>query len=127
MLRCNLSLINEWDHRWGYHPDSSSHLWTLDPAATAFLRSTFQNMSVRKEHDSLVEDQIEGKMQRKEIRSAVLNIENHSNPPQESESIEKDNGILGFLEMCGEKKPKTEPNTDPYLVINDHPAGRLLL
>ena len=35
-------------------------------------------MSVRKEHDLLDEDQIEEKMQRKEIEPAVLNIENHS-------------------------------------------------
>ena len=28
--------------------------------------------------------------------------------------------------MCGKKKSKIEHNTDPYLVINDHPAGRLL-
>ena len=61
MLRCNLSFIDEWDHRWGYHPDSSSHLWTLVPDATAFLKSTVQTMAVRKEQDSLDEDQKKSK------------------------------------------------------------------
>ena len=62
MLRCNLSFIDEWNHRWGYHPDSSSHLWTLVPDSTAFLKSTVQTMAVRKEQDSLDEDQKESKM-----------------------------------------------------------------
>ena len=74
-------------------------------------------MSVRKEHDLLDEDQIEEKMHRKKIEPAALKIENHSTPPHDSKSTKNDNEIIGFLEMCGEKKPKIENNTDPYLVI----------
>ena len=65
-------------------------------------------------------------MQIKEVEPAVSNIEERSIPPHESESIEKNNGIFGLLEMCGVKKSRTESNANPYLVMDDHPTGRLL-
>ena len=83
-------------------------------------------MAVRKEHDSLDEDQKESKMQMKEVEPTVFDIEKHSIPPHESESIEKNNGIFGLLEMCGVKKSRTESNANPHLVMDDHPTGRLL-
>ena len=56
----------------------------------------------------------------------MSNIEKHSIPPHESESIEKNNGIFGLLEMCGVKKSRTESNANPHLVMDDHSTGRLL-
>ena len=51
MLRCNLSFINEWDHRWGHHPDSSIHHWTPGPNPAAFLETTVQAMAVEENQD----------------------------------------------------------------------------
>ena len=40
MQRCKLSFIDEWSHRWDFHPDSSSHHWALRPEPFAILKKT---------------------------------------------------------------------------------------
>ena len=46
MLRCNSSFINEWDNRWGYHPDSSNYHWAPNPNPAASLETTVQAMTL---------------------------------------------------------------------------------
>ena len=31
MLKCDQTFIDEWSHRWEWHPDSSSHRWEWHP------------------------------------------------------------------------------------------------
>ena len=37
LQRCSSTFINEWDHRWDYHPDSSNHHWAPGLSSSAFL------------------------------------------------------------------------------------------
>ena len=32
MLKCDQTFIDEWSHRWEWHPDSSSHRWEWHPS-----------------------------------------------------------------------------------------------
>ena len=44
MQRCNLSFIDEWIHRWDFHPDSSNHHWAPGPEPLKFLETNGQTM-----------------------------------------------------------------------------------
>ena len=51
MQRCNSSFIDEWDHRWGYHPDSSNYHWAPGPNPAAFLETTVQTTALKGNKD----------------------------------------------------------------------------
>ena len=83
MLRCNLSFINEWDHRWGYHPDSSNHLWAPGPDPATFHETTVQALTVKKNQDQRCwdpqgRDQEVRKTQIKEVKLVVSKEEEAS-------------------------------------------------
>ena len=42
--RCNLSFIDEWTHRWDFHPDSSNRHWAPGPEPLKFLETNGQTM-----------------------------------------------------------------------------------
>ena len=37
--RCNASFIDEWSHRWDFHPDSSNRHWAPGPEPLKFLET----------------------------------------------------------------------------------------
>ena len=45
---CNLSFIDEWSHRWDFHPDSSSRHWAWRPELFAFQKAASTTMSLNK-------------------------------------------------------------------------------
>ena len=51
-MQCNLSFIDEWNHRWDYHPDSSNYHWAPGPNPSAFLETTIQTMALKENQDS---------------------------------------------------------------------------
>ena len=48
--RCNLSFIDEWNHHWDYHPDSSNYHWAPGPGPSAFLETTNQTTPLKESH-----------------------------------------------------------------------------
>ena len=45
---CNISFIDEWSHRWEFHPDSSNHHLTWHPEPFAFQKAAGTTMSLNK-------------------------------------------------------------------------------
>ena len=116
MLRCNLSFINEWDHRWGYHPDSSNHLWAPGPDPATFRETTVQALTVKKNQDQRCwdpqgRDQEVRKTQIKEVKLVVSKEEEASASLPGKESGKQNNGeVLKVLKMAGTEKPSVETN-----------------
>ena len=51
LQRCNSTFINEWDHRWVYHLDSSNQHWTSRLSSSAFLKMNKQTMVQKERQD----------------------------------------------------------------------------
>ena len=51
LQRCSLSFINEWNHQWDYHPDSSNYHWAPGLSSSAFLETTNQTMALKENQD----------------------------------------------------------------------------
>ena len=51
LQRCNSTFINEWDHRWDYHPDSSNHHWAPRLSFSAFFKTNNQTMVQKESQD----------------------------------------------------------------------------
>ena len=51
LQRCSLSFINEWNHRWDHHPDSSNYYSTPGLSSSTFLETTNQTMALKENQD----------------------------------------------------------------------------
>ena len=45
---CNRTFIDEWSHRWDWHPDSSSHRWVWHP-------DLFESIEIKKAASTAME------------------------------------------------------------------------
>ena len=88
---CNLSFIDEWSHRWDFHPDSSSRHWAWRPELFAFQKTTSTTMPL-KEGSGLRDMDATNKnlkLEKAEVNNSDVNMEKHaesSDPFPEKES-----------------------------------------
>ena len=82
--RCDVSFIDEWTHRWDFHPDSSNHRWVSRPGPIKPLETSWQTMTLAespdlRHHDVHVKDTEEDKDE--EILDPAIKKQNESSDP----------------------------------------------
>ena len=86
--RCNASFIDEWSHRWDFHPDSSNRHWAPGPEPLKFLETNeqimplvessdtrWQDAHVRETKEETEKDTFEPAMEKQEESSDPFHIE----------------------------------------------------
>ena len=132
MQRCNLPFIDEWAHRWDFHPDSSNHHWTSGPGPLAFLKAASKIMPFEKDPDLIDLDAQAENLETEKIWTdiSVTNMETHtepSDPASGKESVKEyseiDTGLRQVIEPAS-KDNKDSENVKLVRVLEFIPARK---